>query len=187
MKIKIDNNLKEAILRMPQKEKDRMLLRLIAKDSLLAHQLQFRLLEDEEDLKERKENIFQYIETRAEVYPEFFYSPGYLMMDMRDCSGLINDYRNITRDKAGEIELQLNMLNDLLEPNMDKLAMIKLSHKMKLVTYVVKRRKRIGDFMEKIHEDYRLEFEDDLEKLNKLITQLDPEGHILRSEGIFLG
>jgi hypothetical protein len=43
--MKIETEFKEAILAMPEKEKDKLLIRLIKKDKVLVNQLYFQLLE----------------------------------------------------------------------------------------------------------------------------------------------
>src|SRR3546814_11074626 len=52
-------NLKSAILNLPEKERDKLLVRLINKDKVLIQQLHYQLLEDEFDLDERKENVLK--------------------------------------------------------------------------------------------------------------------------------
>jgi len=184
--VKIEKELKQAIVEMPEKEKDRLLLRLIAKDLNLLNQLQFKLLEGEGATQERKEEVKNYIHRRASYYPGHYYSPGYLMMEMRDCSGMINDYRSITKDKIGEIELQLDMLVSLLEPNIKKLVNAPPRKMVKFTPYVVKRAGKIVGMIEKLHEDYHLEFADTLKRLGELIKKIDPNGRVARENSVDL-
>ena len=181
---KIEKALTQAIIEMPEKEKDKLLLRLIAKDSNLLNQLQFKLLEGERATQERKEEVKDYIRRKAEYYPAYYYSPGYLMMEMRDCSGAINEYRSVTKDKVGEIELQLDMLISLLEPNMKKLLSAPPRKVVKFLPYVVKRAGKIIDLLEKLHEDYHIEFAENLTRLGELIKQLDPELKIAKTNQV---
>ena len=51
------DELKEAIIRLPQKEKDKLLIRLINKDQMLIKQLHFQLLENENDLWDRHREL----------------------------------------------------------------------------------------------------------------------------------
>lgn len=184
--IKLEKELKEAIIDMPQKEKDRLLLRLIAKDLHLANQLHFKLLEGEGATQERKEEVKSYINQRAKFYPQHYYSPGYLMMEMRDCSGMINEYRSITKDKVGEIELQLDMLVSLLKPNIKKLEDAPSHKKAKLIPYVIKRAGKISNLLEKLHEDYYMEFAKDLKQLGELVERLDPDLKMARAHQVDL-
>ena len=54
---KIPKELEKAILSLAAKEKDKMLLKLIAKNDLLVQQLQYQLLENESFLEERRDEI----------------------------------------------------------------------------------------------------------------------------------
>jgi len=184
--VKIDKELKRAIVDMPEKEKDKLLLRLVAKDLHLLNQLSFKLLAGEGATQERKDEVKNYVYRRAAYYPTHYYSPGYLMMEMRDCSGMINEYRSITKDKIGEIELQLDMLTSFLQPNMEKLLKAPSHKKVKFLPYVVKRAGKIIGMLEKLHEDYYLEFAKELKLLGELIERLDPELKIARTHQIDL-
>ncbi len=53
MPTKIPDKLKKAIREMPETDKDKLLLRLVAKDALLVRQLNHRLLEDEVDAEQQ--------------------------------------------------------------------------------------------------------------------------------------
>jgi hypothetical protein len=57
MKLSEHKDLKASIINLPPKEKDKLLLRLIAKDKVLTEHLHFKLLEDELDLEDRKNRI----------------------------------------------------------------------------------------------------------------------------------
>ncbi|RZK68367.1 MAG: FtsX-like permease family protein [Pedobacter sp.] len=57
MKLAEHKDLKNAITDLPVKEKDKLLLRLVAKDKVLTEHLHYRLLEDETDLEYRKEQL----------------------------------------------------------------------------------------------------------------------------------
>ena len=62
MKLKDVPELKNSILDLPSKEKDKLLLRLINKDETLVEHLHFQLLEDENDLQDRVKNIYEKID-----------------------------------------------------------------------------------------------------------------------------
>lgn len=63
--IKIEPDLKNTIIAISQKEKDKLLLRLCAKDDLLIEQLHYKLLEDEADLTHRCESLMQFINDKV--------------------------------------------------------------------------------------------------------------------------
>lgn len=125
--IKISDELKLAITQMPQAEKDKILLRLIAKDEKLVRQLQFELLEGEAKLVPRRLVIQKYIENSIVTYTGID-TPGWLLMCLRDCNARITEHTKATKDKFGQITLTLLMLNrsfavfrNMLE-NMEKRA-----------------------------------------------------------------
>lgn len=64
MNLKQVPELKNAILDLPSKEKDKILLRLINKDETLVEHLHFQLLEDENDLIDRVNIIYEKIDNQ---------------------------------------------------------------------------------------------------------------------------
>ena len=67
MLLKDHKDLKAAITAIPDKEKDKLLLRLIAKDKVLTEHLHFKLLEDESDLEERHQLLKEEIDESVEM------------------------------------------------------------------------------------------------------------------------
>ena len=110
--------LKKSIVQMSPQEKDKLLLRLVAKDPLLVDRLHFELIEDSSTLPERREVIRERIMKIAQMSQ---YSPGWIMMDMRSMSGDITHHVKITKDRYGEIELNLLMLNAFFEHHAEQL------------------------------------------------------------------
>lgn len=157
----IEKPLENAILDLPQTEKDKLLIRLIAKDDILIEQLRVKLLEDGFDLRERKEDIKKRILSVSKMRQS---TPGWLMMDMRDLSGMINHYLKVTKDKYGEVELQLDLVLKFFDNQpdfMDKYT----SRGDKLAQYVAKRAETILGKLNKLHDDYRIEFERDVNRM----------------------
>jgi hypothetical protein len=157
----IEKPLENAILELPQTEKDKLLLRLIAKDKILVEQLQVKLLEDEFDLRERKDEIKKRILAVSKMTHS---TPGWMMMDMRDMSGIINHYFKVTKDKYGEVELQLFLLLAFFD-NQRKFMQTYTSRADKLALYVAKRAELILKKLDKLHDDYRIEFERDINRM----------------------
>jgi hypothetical protein len=170
MALTLSDELKKAIKALPDKEKDKLLLRLIPKNELLVRQLEFKLLEDASTTYVRREELREKVEEHVSNYPDHFYSPGYLLTHMREISGLITRHKNITKDKTGEIELNLFMLTEILERNHDNLLKYDRYYMMKFDDYVVKRILKILKLLEKIHEDYRIEFTANMQKLGHLLA-----------------
>ena len=113
-RIKLTEDLKKAISGLSHQEKDKLLFRLIAKEPILAQQLVFKLLEDGASMEERREDLAKYIEKYLEDYQDYYYSPGYLLLELRSLSAKITNHIKTTRDKYGEIALNLLMLNKAL-------------------------------------------------------------------------
>lgn len=150
----IPDPLKKAIVLMPAKEKDKLLLRLIGKDSNLIDRLTFELLEGSDTLLERREAIKTRIQKIAGMSQ---YSPGWLMMDMRSLSGDISQHVKITKDKYGEIELNIQMVNTFFENHPDLLTKYS-SRSDKCALYIAKKAQSILKLLGKLDEDYYVDF-----------------------------
>ena len=158
---KIQKQLEQAILSLSTKEKDKLLLKLITKSELLIQQLQFQLLEDESDLKEKREEIRNSISRVSKMYHD---TPGWMMMDMRDLNGRITNHVKITKDKYGEVELTLYLLNSFFDNQLPHLE--KYSGKTETISqYIAKRTEFLLNKLPKLHQDYYVEFDRDINKL----------------------
>lgn len=157
----IPDPLKKAIVLMPAKEKDKLLLRLVGKDSNLIDRLNFELLEGSETLLERREAVRNRILKIAGMSQ---YSPGWIMMDMRSLSGDITQHVKITKDKYGEIELNIQLLTTFLEKQADQLRKYS-SRSDKCAMYIAKKTQAILKLLTKLDEDYYVDFESDVNKL----------------------
>ena len=169
MRLKLSDDLKKAISQLPDKEKDKLLFRLLPKNEPLVRQLEFNLLEAGDTTILRREELKEQMAYTWKFYPENYYSPGYLMMQLRDMSGLISRHVKTTKDKIGEVELNLYMILEAFSRNESQLLEATPRKMQKFNEYVVKRVLKILKLIEKLHEDYRLEFEDDLIRLAELI------------------
>ncbi|MCU0326245.1 MAG: hypothetical protein MUF45_13470 [Spirosomaceae bacterium] len=158
---KIPKELETAILTLPIKERDKMLLKLIGKNELLINQLYFQLLEDESDLKDKRDTIKNSIDRVAKLTHD---SPGWMMMDMRDLNAKITNHYKVTKDKYGEIELTLHLLNTFFDKQIHLMATYNRQSDT-LASYVAKRTEAILKKLPKLNEDYYIEFEDEVNKL----------------------
>ena len=168
---KLSDKLKEAIKLMPVREKDKLLLRLVAKNPILVEQLYFQLIEGKEAVENRRQQLSNQIIEDVRASADYFYSPGYLLLNLRDISGSINHHVKVTKDKYGEIELNLLMLNQtfsLLATNLQSFS----ERKSKTFDeYVVKRTQKIIKLLDHMHEDVRFDFRDSLRNLLMNINQ----------------
>lgn len=158
---KLPKELEKAVLSLPSKDKDKLLLRLIGKSELLIQQLHFQLLEDESDLKYKREEIKSSILRVSKMYHD---TPGWMMMDMRDLNGRITNHVKVTKDKYGEVELTLYLLNSFFENQLTHLESY-TSKSDTIAQYIAKRTEFLLNKLPKLHEDYYVEFEHDVNKL----------------------
>lgn len=167
---KIPKELETAILNLPVKERDKMLLKLIAKNETLIEQLYFQLLEDESDLKLKRDAIKTAIDRVSMLKHE---TPGWMMMDMRDLNAKITHHVKVTKDKYGEVELTLFMLNTFFDRQLP--LMEKYTRKSdSLAQYVAKRTEGLLAKVSKLNEDYYVEFVDGINLLLERIHTYCP-------------
>ena len=169
--MKFDQEFKDAISRLPGKEKDKLILRLLKKDISLANQLYFQLVESRsvEELRTEVELAISKEITNRSVY---FYSPGVLMMYLRDISGTINEHVSNTKDKYGDPYLNCIMLIKALNKNKEHLNNSKLRDSEKLYIYIVARIFKILTQVKALHEDLQFDFNTLLEEISQEIEQV---------------
>ncbi|GAB3982757.1 hypothetical protein GCM10028806_55040 [Spirosoma terrae] len=175
----LDPDLKKAIIRMPGVEKDKLLLRLIAKDTILTERLQFELVEHSDTLEERRDLIRQFIDRTANLHQD---SAGWVMMDMRTVSGYISRHLKVTKDKYGEVELMLYMLNTFYDHNAHLLQKYN-SRTDKAAEYIAKRAEQVLKKVSKLDADYHIEFADEINKMLGWIHYTAP-AHYARQLGL---
>lgn len=162
---KIEKELQQAILGMPQKDKDKLLLRLIGKDDILIQQLTFTLVEESLTVESRRDDIRIAID---KLFDTTNYSSGYLMMDMRYTNAEITRHVKVTKDKYGEIELTLKLLKECFEKQLKWIE--KLSSKSdSLANYVAKRTDFLLKKLVKLHPDIQFDFYSDMNTLLEYI------------------
>jgi hypothetical protein len=163
-----DPEFKKALQLLPGDEKDKLILRLLKLNLPLANKLRFELV-DTDSVEDKREQIKNRIIKRIQQVTEQHYSPGYLLMDLRDISGEINEHISITKDKLGEISLNCLMLRHLLEQNNGRIAAEKQGKAYTLCIYIVARVFKILMLVQKQHEDLHLEFKEDIETIGTFI------------------
>lgn len=182
-RVKLSPELKEAVSDLSHKEKDRLLFRLLPKDAALVEQLIFKLLEDGETTELRRESLWVDIEGYLHNAIESYYRPGYLLLDLRSCSGLINAHVRTTRDKYGEVQVSLRallMVFDALENHLQEASSMRMRT---FAPYVVKRSFKLLRLVSKLHEDLQFDFRDDFRRLAGF---LEANPHF-RAQAGFLG
>jgi len=167
--MKFDEEFKQAISQLPSKDKDKLILRLLKRDVNLANQLYFELISGD-SVEGRRSNMEIRIKNEITKMTGSYYSPGYLLLDIRSLSAEITQHVKITRDKYGEVSLNILMLKELLIKNSTRIAEAKLKKSYTLGIYIIARVFKILILIKSLHEDYFLEFEDGLKELGQLIS-----------------
>ena len=165
-----DKEFKKALQELPIAEKDKLILSLLKKDLVLANQLLFKLVDT--DTVEQKRTIIEKEITRdLNKAADSIYSLGFFLMDMRYASGKINDHVAITKDKYGEISLNIQMLIESIQHV--KLYILNTKPKDSYTTciYIIARAFKILLLIKAQHEDLHLDFRDSVIKLGKLIAE----------------
>ena len=166
--MKFSKEFKEALSELPSKEKDKLIYRLLKKDLTLANRLHFELVSGN-SVDEQREIVKERLSEQIDTATERYYSPGYLNMDIRFMSGEINGHLLTTKDKFGEVYLNLYMLNEVLERSRDNILSASPGRVRKLCTAVIARTFKIMGCTIKLHGDYMADLQDDLKKLGQLI------------------
>lgn len=155
---------KDALKRLPEKEKDKLIARLLKHDEILANRLYFELLQPAsvENLREElKTEIASLLNsTKDEVY-----LPYYTLWDLKELSGKITRHVAITRDKYGEIELQLTLIASYLMFNLEALKRISYKDTFKVNSYLIARLYLMLTKWIKLDEDFRYDFKEILETI----------------------
>lgn len=172
---KIHDELKKAIVLMPQKDKDKLLLRLIAKDELLVEKLQFQLLEDSEiDKDGRAREVEAFIHNYIPQKGESYLTPGFLMMNMRRSNPKITRHVKVTKDKFNEVYLTIFLLLTAFRRHDTMLKSFPERRSETFVKYVTKRLVFIFKKLERLDSDYFVEIEEPFNELLGFIWAFEP-------------
>lgn len=164
----IQDQLKKAIIQLLPKEKDKLLLRLVAKDKTLCDRLYFELIEESSTIPERREDIAGRILHTSTMAID---TPGWIMMEMKGLSGEIAYHVKITKDKLGSIELNLLLMNTFLNRYSDQLQKYS-SRSDKCALYIAKKALTITNALNKLDDDYRFDFKQDTNRMLSLVHSL---------------
>ncbi|MBO9637772.1 hypothetical protein [Siphonobacter aquaeclarae] len=157
----LDKSLKEAVLRLSKEEKDKMLLRLIGKHKDLQEQLYFQLIEDGDTLPERREHLHAEIDR---LYAGDYGSAVWLLGAVRKMHAAIAYHVKITKDKYGEVELVIYLLNQCFV-RQAKYTDTHSARSEALAEYLVKRTDAVLKKWGKLHPDIRFEFQEEMNNL----------------------
>ena len=173
MSLNKNPELKAAILQLPEKEKDKLLVRLINKDSMLIKQLHFQLLESEEDLINRNEKLKEELHTLFETSGHYvrrsydYANYKELMYYLKVASGQVNEHEKVTKDKIGVLEARILIVINTIERygELFNRDFDQYGYGYNLKKYFKGRIKLIVTALSKLHEDIQFDFRDQLEQI----------------------
>lgn len=173
---------KKALQELPSTEKDKLILRLLKKDLVLANQLLFQLV-DTDTVEQKRAFIENELTRFLNKSADRFYSLGVFLMDMRFASGKINDHVSITKDKYGEISLNLQFLIESIKLMNLQIQSAKPKDSHTICTYIIARAFKILLLIKAQHEDIHLDFKDAVVALGEQIG----ENSVLMRHAIYNG
>jgi hypothetical protein len=153
--------LKKAIVQLDPKEKDKVLLREVAKNKLLIDQLSFKLLEEGTTTEFRRDEIQ---ETMNAYFPKASKYPGYVLAELKDFQKQINWHVKVTKDTYGDLDLGINLVLDTIKHRpffFDRAN----DFASKLIIYLLKRVVFLLKKYEKLDPELKLDFSPRLEQI----------------------
>ncbi len=176
---------KAMVRALAPKEKDKLLLRLIAKDALLLEQLTFTHLEDGASTDDRAGDFRTIYKNRLGGWTGRI-SPGELMMQLRYCSGDLSRHVRVTKDKLGEVQLAVEMIHFALDDNTKAMRQRyrNAGRWEKLALWIAKRLKTIIAKADKLHPDLWLDFEGQLNEVLLMVHDTPELNRAAEAQGV---
>lgn len=166
MKLSEHKDLKIEILALPPKEKDKLLLRLVAKDKVLTEHLHFLLLEDESNLRDRiaqiKEEILQTMQRLAETNS---LNAKDVLTALRRLAKLVNHNLRVTKANFEDVELRIFLFNNTVTQFKGRIFSSSKDHEQVFATYFIKSTLVTLRKFDKLHEDFQFDLKEGLDNL----------------------
>ena len=166
--MKFHDDFKAALAQLPSAEKDRLLWRLIKRDELLARRLEFELLAPYDAIDKRNE-LAELIQNRITSFRERGARLSAILSQFRYLSGDITRHVYVTKDKVGEISLNLILLQEAMQLLIKPSYLFGGKSTQKYVVYMLNKLYRTCMLVNKLHADYHIELEDDAHKLGEIL------------------
>jgi hypothetical protein len=170
MKLSEHKELKREILALPPKEKDKLLLRLVAKDKVLTEHLHFLLLEDESNLRDRIADIKKTIsDEMLNLKDSKNVTAKEVLACLRKLAKMVNHNFRVTKASFEDVELRIFLYNNtLIDFKSSKFVLYK-NYEQLFATYFIKSILVALRKFEKLHEDLQFDLKDEANKLlNKI-------------------
>lgn len=127
---------------------------------------------------EKRDEVKQRIIDHVKKSEKYGYKPGYVLMDIREMSGMVIEHVSVTKDNYGEISLSIVLLMESLTMYGKFIDLSRHRDVRKLLQYVISKVFKIILLVDKMHEDLKMEFREDLEKLGDILAK---NKHLSRS------
>lgn len=183
--MKLDEEFKAALSRLSEKEKDKLIFRLIKHDLKLANRLRFELLQEytaEESRDRLKNSLGKVMDRLLDAEPKY-YSSMDLLWHIKNFVSQINEHVATTKDKYGEIELTLFLINKALKVYVQKELSQKSLYDNRMEQYVINKCMRTLLLIQKKDQDFWLDFNEELMEIRLSFAQT----HKLMKLSIFNG
>jgi hypothetical protein len=181
--MKFENEFKAAISNLPSKEKDKLILRLLKHDVALASRLHFELV-DVRSVEELRDALEKKLIQNVNNYGSKNIKPDYFALDLKSLSGEINEHVYTTKDKYGEISLNLTMMVEALKATNINFKKHSYQNQYKFMMYIIQRIFKILILMTKLDPDYLIEFRDKMKELGFLMGENINMMHLAINNGL---
>ena len=160
---------KQALSEFSSVEKDRLIFRLLKKDKLLSKKLYFELI-DPETTDQKRDQMEENVTEKLASAARYIGNPKYYLSTIRTISAEITEHVKVTTDKFGEVYLNLFLVDQILENN-DSFAQQRFDNVYKLYIYLINKIVRALLLIKKIDEDYWMEFDEILGKIDDKVHE----------------
>ena len=160
---------KQALSEFSSIEKDRLIFRLLKKDKLLSKKLYFELI-DPETTDQKRDQMEENVTEKLASAARYIGNPKYYLSTIRTISAEITEHVKVTTDKFGEVYLNLFLVDQILENN-DSFAQQRFDNVYKLYIYLINKIIRALLLIKKIDEDYWMEFDEILGKIDDKVHE----------------
>lgn len=170
MKLSEHKDLKAEILALPPKEKDKLLLRLIAKDKVLTEHLHFLLLEDENDLRDRVNQIKELIMQNMQNFKSSKnVNVKDVLTNLRKLAKVVNHNYRVTKAGFEDVDLRLFLYNNTITEFKSGFFSSHKNHEELFTKFFIKSTLITLRKFEKLHEDLQFDLKDEVDNLLKKI------------------
>ena len=160
---------KQALSEFSSIEKDRLIFRLLKKYKLLSKKLYFELI-DPETTDQKRDQMEENVTEKLASAARYIGNPKYYLSTIRTISAEITEHVKVTTDKFGEVYLNLFLVDQILENN-DSFAQQRFDNVYKLYIYLINKIVRALLLIKKIDEDYWMEFDEILGKIDDKVHE----------------